>query len=180
MKGARRGSLEVTLDKDLCVLRGASAEINCWYSKPFSRAVTAVGWWKQYQEVGYWRPGSLPNFRDYSQHYRYLGDFISDCRLQIHDVQHADAGNYVFRFYIRSEKQTSKTSTELYVKGNNRNKPASKCLNHPSNFTLFPVIQSWRLLCSRAPWRKATSSGWPVCRAVPRQWTLSGSRMENL
>ncbi|TWW53195.1 hypothetical protein D4764_0157060 [Takifugu flavidus] len=29
MKGAQRGSLEVTLDRDLCVLKGASAVINC-------------------------------------------------------------------------------------------------------------------------------------------------------
>ncbi|XP_056901062.1 lachesin-like, partial [Takifugu flavidus] len=115
ISGARRGSLEVTLDSDLCVLRGASAVINCRYSKPFYHAVTGVGWWKQYQLVGYWRPGSLPNFRDYSQRYRYLGDFISDCSLQINDVQHTDAGKYSFSFYTRSEKK-SKTSTELYVK----------------------------------------------------------------
>ncbi|XP_056900489.1 B-cell receptor CD22-like isoform X1 [Takifugu flavidus] len=115
ISGARRGSLEVTLDSDLCVLRGASAVINCRYSKPFSHAVTEVDWWKHKQVVGYWRRGSLPNFRDSSQRYRYLGDFISDCRLQINDVQHADAGNYFFSFYARSEEK-SKTSTKLYVK----------------------------------------------------------------
>ncbi|TWW79553.1 hypothetical protein D4764_10G0005830 [Takifugu flavidus] len=116
MKGAQRGSLEVTLDKDLCVLRGASAVINCRYSNPFSHSVTAVGWWKQYQMVGYWWPGSLPNFWASSQRYRYLGDFISDCRLQINDVQHADAGYYFFSFYTTFEDQKSKTSTKLYVK----------------------------------------------------------------
>ncbi|TWW53192.1 hypothetical protein D4764_0157030, partial [Takifugu flavidus] len=99
MKGAQRGSLEVTLDRDLCVLRGASAVINCRYSKPLTNTVTAVGWRKQYQE-----------------RYRYLGDFISDCRLQINDVQHADAGDYFFSFLARFEDQTSKTSTKLYVK----------------------------------------------------------------
>ncbi|TWW54441.1 hypothetical protein D4764_0259770 [Takifugu flavidus] len=116
MKGAQRGSLEVTLDRDLCVLRGASAVINCRYSNPFSHAVIEVGWWKQYQMVGYWWPGSLPNFWASSQRYRYLGDFISDCRLQINDVQHADAGYYFFSFYTTFEDQKSKTSTKLYVK----------------------------------------------------------------
>ncbi|XP_056900482.1 B-cell receptor CD22-like isoform X3 [Takifugu flavidus] len=116
ISGAQRGSLEVTLDSDLCVLRGASAVINCRYSKPFYNTVTRVGWWKQYQEVGYWRSGSLPNFRVSSQRYRYLGNFNSDCRLQINDVQHADAGDYSFSFSTWSETQTSKTSTELYVK----------------------------------------------------------------
>ncbi|XP_029694093.1 B-cell receptor CD22-like isoform X2 [Takifugu rubripes] len=116
ISGARRGSLEVTLDSDLCVLRGASAVINCQYSNPFSHAVTTVGWWKQYQVVGYRWPGSLPNFGASSQCYRYLGDYISDCRLQINDVQHTDAGNYSFSFSTWSETQTSKTSTELDVK----------------------------------------------------------------
>ncbi|XP_029694097.1 B-cell receptor CD22-like isoform X3 [Takifugu rubripes] len=116
ISGAQRGSLEVTLDRDLCVLRGASAVINCRYSNPLTDTVTTVGWMKQYQMVGYWRPGSLPNFGASSQRYRYLGDFISDCRLQINDVQHVDAGNYSFSFLTRSEDQTSKTSTELYVK----------------------------------------------------------------
>ncbi|XP_029694112.1 B-cell receptor CD22-like isoform X1 [Takifugu rubripes] len=115
ISGAQRGSLEVTLDRDLCVLRGASAVINCRYSKPFYHTVTAVGWRKQKQEVGYWEPGSLPNFRASSQRYRYLGNFTSDCRLQINDVQHADAGNYFFSFYTWSEKK-SKTSTKLDVK----------------------------------------------------------------
>ncbi|TWW53197.1 hypothetical protein D4764_0157080 [Takifugu flavidus] len=110
MKGAQRGSLEVTLDRDLCVLKGASAVINCWYSNPFSHAVTEVGWWTQYQEVGYWRPGSLPIIGDPSQRYRYLGNYISDCRLQINDVQHADAGDYFFSFYTRSEAQTKLTA----------------------------------------------------------------------
>ncbi|XP_056901064.1 B-cell receptor CD22-like [Takifugu flavidus] len=66
--------------------------------------------------VGYWWPGSLPNFWASSQRYRYLGDFISDCRLQINDVQHADAGYYFFSFYTTFEDQKSKTSTKLYVK----------------------------------------------------------------
>ncbi|XP_056880000.1 pregnancy-specific beta-1-glycoprotein 6-like, partial [Takifugu flavidus] len=56
------------------------------------------------------------NFGASSQRYRYLGDFISDCRLQINDVQHADAGDYFFSFLARFEDQTSKTSTKLYVK----------------------------------------------------------------
>ncbi|XP_029694103.1 B-cell receptor CD22-like isoform X2 [Takifugu rubripes] len=116
ISGAQRGSLEVTLDSDLCVLRGASAVINCRYSKPLTDTLTTVGWTKQYQMVGYWEPGSLPNFEASSQRYRYLGDYISDCRLQINDVQHTDAGDYSFSFLTRSEDQTSKTSTELYVK----------------------------------------------------------------
>eukprot|EP00066_Takifugu_rubripes_P026891 XP_011616157.1 PREDICTED: uncharacterized protein LOC105418408 [Takifugu rubripes] len=122
ISGAQRGSLEVTLDSDLCVLRGASAVINCRYSNPFYHSVTAVGWRKQKQEVGYWEPGSLPNFGASSQRYRYLGNFTSDCRLQINDVQHADAGNYFFSFYTWSEKKSktstkkSKTSTKLDVK----------------------------------------------------------------
>lgn len=137
MKGAWRGSSEVTLDTELCVLRGASAVINCRYYN--RHTVTEVGWWKRQQIDYYYR--RLPIFADPSQHYRYLGNYTSDCRLQINDVQHADAGIYVFGFRTRFEQQTSEAS-KLSVKGNNRNKPASKCLKHPSNFTLFPVIQS--------------------------------------
>lgn len=138
MKGAWIGSSEVTLDGDLCLLRGASVVINCWYSVPFAHRVTGVGWFK---ETGYWSYVPLPIFGDRPQHYRYLGNYIDDCRLQINDVQHEDAGNYFFSFRANFKQQKSKTF-KLSVEGNNRNKPASKCLNHPSNVTHFPVIQS--------------------------------------
>lgn len=141
MKGTWRGSSEVTLASDLCVLRGASVVINCRYSSSYY-TVTTVGWMKSHQMAGSAWVILLPFFEDPSQHYRYLGNYISDCRLQINDVQHADAGNYVFGFHTMFGQETSKTSTKLSVKGNNRYKPASRCLNHPSNFTLFPVIQS--------------------------------------
>lgn len=142
MKGAWRGSSEVTLDRDLCVLRGASAVINCRYSSPFAHRVTKVGWWKGQQRAGYWRLVLLPISLDPSNHYQYLDNYISDCSLQINDVRPTDEGYYAFRFQTMYEEERSKTFTKLSVKGNNRNKPASKCLNHPSNFTLFPVIQS--------------------------------------
>ncbi|XP_029694106.1 B-cell receptor CD22-like [Takifugu rubripes] len=115
ISGAQRGSLEVTLDSDLCVLRGASAVINCRYSNPFPNTVNLVVWKKFQQVAGRWRRVSLPIFGVSSQRYRYLGNYISDCRLQINDVQHVDAGYYFFSFYTRSEKK-SKTSTKLYVK----------------------------------------------------------------
>lgn len=178
MKGAWRGSSEVTLNRTLCVLRGASAVINCRYYSPIYHRVR-VGWWKGQQMADYWWRVPFLTSGDPSQHYQYLGNFINDCSLQINDVQRADAGNYVFTFQTEYKSSTSKTS-QLSVEGNNRSKPASKCLKPPSNSTLFPVIQSWRLLCSRAPLRKATSSRWPVCRAVPRRWTPSGSIMDNV
>lgn len=139
MKGAWGGYPQVYLDRDLCALTGASAVINCWCN--FEYTVTGVSWWKIQQKNGYRRFVSLPISEDPSQHY-YLSNYNSDCRLQINDVQHADAGIYAVSFRTRFEQLTSKTSTNFSVKGNNRNKPASKCLNHPSNFTLLPVVQS--------------------------------------
>lgn len=138
MKGAWGGSPQVHLDRDLCALTGASAVIYCRYYN-FEDPVTGVRWWKYQQKNGYWR---FVSSGDPSQRYRYLSNYNSDCRLQINDVQHADAGIYGVSLRTNFEELTSKTSTKLSVKGNNRNKPASKCLNHPSNFTLLPVIQS--------------------------------------
>lgn len=129
----------MTLDRNLCVLRGASAVINCQYDYPSHHVFTEVVWWKHQQMARYWR--RVP-FDSRSQHYRYLGDYISgNCSLQINDVQDADTGNYVFIFRTVFQQQTSEIST-LSVKGNDRNKPASKCLKHLSSFALFPVVQS--------------------------------------
>lgn len=170
----------MTFGSDQCVLRGASVQINCEYDYPFGHIVTTVGWAKSQQRFGNLQLVPLP---DPSKHYQYVGNFRGDCRLQINDVQYADAGNYFFSFRTTFGEWTSETSAQLSVKGNcwkKKQKTVNKCLNHSSNFTLLPVIQSWRLLSGRAPWRRATSSVWPACRAVPPRWTSSGSGMERL
>lgn len=142
IKGVWSGPFGVTYDRDQCVLRGASAVINCQYDYPFGHMVTRVGWSKRQQISGNWELFPLPIFQNPSERYRYVGNNRGDCRLQINDVQHADAGNYFFSFQTTFSQWTSATSAQLSVKGNSRNKPVSKCLNHSSNFTLFPVIQS--------------------------------------
>lgn len=137
MEGAWSGPLGVTFGGDQCVLRGASALINCRYDYPFMHIVTAVGWSKGQQISGNWELRSVPIFQSPPGRHRYVGNKGGDCRLQITDVQHADAGDYFFSFRTTLAQWTSETSTHLSVKGKCGNKSASKCLNHSSNFTLF-------------------------------------------
>lgn len=141
VKGTWSGPSVVTFRRDQCVLRRASAVIACQYDINGYTA-THVGWSKYQQIADVWRLVLLPISQDSQEHYRYVGNYVGDCRLQINDVQYADAGAYFFSFRTAVSEWTSETFAQLFVKGNNRNKPASKCLTRASNFTLFPVIQS--------------------------------------
>lgn len=141
VKGTWSGPSLVTFGRDQCVLRGASAVIACQY-EIHGYTATEVSWSKHQQIADVWRLVPLLRSQDSQEHYRYVGNNVGDCRLLINDVQYADAGTYFFSFRTPVLVWTSHTFAQLFVKGNNRNKPASKCLNRASNFTLFPVIQS--------------------------------------
>lgn len=133
--------MEVALGRDQCVLRGESVVIDCKYDYPFAHIVMGVSWSKSQQRSGNWELVQLPLSQN-SGRFRYLSKFGGDCRLQINDVQPADAGSYFFSFRTTLAKwTTSRTPAQLSVEGNYKNKPGSKRLNHSSNFTLLPVIQ---------------------------------------
>lgn len=109
--------MSVTLDRDRCVLRGASTLINCMYDYPFLHIVQRVGWSKSQQIFGLWRLIPLDIFQSPPGRYQYVGNKWDDCRLQISDVQLADAGSYYFSFQTTLGQLTSETPTQLSVKG---------------------------------------------------------------
>lgn len=92
--------------------------IQCQFDYPFPHILTEVGWSKAQQISGKWVLVPLTISQNPSARYQYVSNRWDDCRLQINDVQPADAGNYFFSFRTTLAAFTSETSAKLSVKGN--------------------------------------------------------------
>lgn len=108
----------MTFGGDQCAVRGASAVIQCQFDYPFPHILREVGWSKAQQISGKWVLVPLTISQNPSARYQYVSNRWDDCRLQINDVQPADAGNYFFSFRTTLAAFTSETSAKLSVKGN--------------------------------------------------------------
>ncbi|KAF7656986.1 hypothetical protein LDENG_00033300 [Lucifuga dentata] len=108
-------SWQVTLYSQ-CALRGTSVDIACSYDYPFGHLVRSVQWSKREFVSGKWRLTPLTEISPYPDHFKYLGNYRSDCTLRINAVQHADQGAYVFSFVTTFERWRSKEYAYLSIK----------------------------------------------------------------
>uniref|UniRef100_A0A3Q3W3N9 Ig-like domain-containing protein n=1 Tax=Mola mola TaxID=94237 RepID=A0A3Q3W3N9_MOLML len=99
--------------KSQCALKGTSVVIECQYSYPLLHYVLSVSWSKGKGESD--RRQLLPLF-DRSDHFTYVGNYKSDCSLQIKNVQVRDEGYYFFSFVTTLNTWSSETSARLSVK----------------------------------------------------------------
>ncbi|XP_034063567.1 sialoadhesin-like [Gymnodraco acuticeps] len=113
--GVQGGDWGVT-SGDQCALRGSSVIIDCQYDYPSGRWVTSVGWSKLLPALG--RPGHfiLSQLPLNSAYFNYVGNYWSDCRLRINNVQHDDEGAYLFNFVTTINRWTSKRAARLSVR----------------------------------------------------------------
>lgn len=104
--------------KNQCTLKGKKVVLKCEYDYPNGHEVTSVSWYKARLISGEnWltplsRLSPPPDFK-------YLGNYRSDCSLEIKDVQHTDEGAYYFSFKTTYDRWRSTTGLYLFVKGNN-------------------------------------------------------------
>lgn len=90
----------------------------CEYDYPFGHIVTSVSWFKsQFVSEG-WSLTPISDLSSRPGHFKYLGSYHGDCRLQVNDVQPSDEGRYVFRFVTTLSWWRSSEYAFLTVKGN--------------------------------------------------------------
>ncbi|XP_028436391.1 B-cell receptor CD22 [Perca flavescens] len=113
--GVWSGDWRVTLE-DECALKGTSVVIKCEYDYPLGHIVTAAGWSKALYVDGNWKLFPLSQISSPPNHFTYVGNRWSDCKLKINDVQHSDEGHYFFNFVTTLNRWRSKRSAHLSVK----------------------------------------------------------------
>ncbi|XP_042345039.1 B-cell receptor CD22-like isoform X2 [Plectropomus leopardus] len=113
--GVLSGNWRVTY-KDHCALKGTSVIIKCEYDYPLGHIVTSVSWSKALFVSGKWRQYYLSGLSSPPDHFKYVGNYWSDCSLKISDVQDTDEGAYFFNFVTTLDRWRSKTSAHLSVK----------------------------------------------------------------
>ncbi|XP_073340634.1 B-cell receptor CD22-like [Pagrus major] len=115
MPGVWSGDWKVTF-KSQCALKGTSVVLKCKYDYPGSHLVTSVGWYKARYVSGRGMLYPLSDQPSSPDHFKYAGNYRSDCSLEINDVQHSDEGQYYFGFRTTFNRWMSRTSSHLSVK----------------------------------------------------------------
>ncbi|XP_037641219.1 B-cell receptor CD22-like [Sebastes umbrosus] len=115
MPGVWSGSWRVTL-KDQCALRGTSVVIKCQYDYPLGHIVTSAGWSKALYVSGEWEKFLLSQLPSPPHHFKYVGNYWSDCNLLVNDVQHTDEGEYFFHFVTTLNRWRSQIPAHLSVR----------------------------------------------------------------
>ncbi|XP_067458338.1 B-cell receptor CD22-like [Thunnus thynnus] len=109
MPGVWSQNWKVTF-KNQCAIKGTSVVIKCEYSYPSHHDVNSVHWYKALPVSGRWMLFRL------SRNFRYVGDYVSDCSLEIKNVQHTDEGRYYFHFVTSYNRWQSRSYAQLSVK----------------------------------------------------------------
>nr|XP_040048057.1 B-cell receptor CD22-like [Gasterosteus aculeatus aculeatus] len=89
--------------RDICVVNGSFVVIPCLFDHPYNLRVKNVMWYHVKS-----RPVKSPLVYDSSSNkvptrFQYIGDQKNNCSLKMDQVDHNDAGKYVFRFTTNSE-----------------------------------------------------------------------------
>ncbi|XP_032374080.1 B-cell receptor CD22 [Etheostoma spectabile] len=102
--------------EDECALKGTSVVIKCEYDYPSAHIVISTSWSKALYVDGNWKQFLLSQIPSPPNHFQYVGNRWSDCKLKINDVQPSDEGAYFFNFVTTFNRWRSKTFASLSVK----------------------------------------------------------------